>query len=586
MDDVGPPTTRRQLLAGASAGAASALAGCWERLWSEAETTGPEQISMTIKTVPADDDELAATIASQLRENYEAAGIDATHEPIAEAELYRDVLLEGDYDVFVARHPGLDEADALYGLLHSRYVSEHGWQNPFQLTDVVVDDALETQRSATVDRDDDLEELLEHLLTTTPYTVVAYTDVLCGAAEELDVPVPPKRPQDYVRLLARSSNDSRDGPLEVGTYGEGLTERLNPIAVDRSRLEGLVDLLYDPLARQIDGDYVPWLADDVTWEEGRRLRAEVTLREGLTWHDDKSLDADDVAFTYEFLGDTSMGTVDGGVPAPRFRDRQSLVESVDVGDSRTVTVSFPETSREVARRAFTVPILPEHVWADRSDVVANRRTEALATDNDDPVGSGLFRVADVTTDVEIELEPFDDHVLRTTTDRPDVLEGFSQFEGIRFQIAPNPGAIVDALVDGEIDLTTGELPPTYAESIREADGVTRVSEPTDAFYMIGYNSQHAELGHPHVRRVCSQLLDREHAATEFFDGFAEPATTPAQLVGFRDDAWDRDDDVDDTEPELLEFPGSDGAADPGQSRALFRAIHYNYEDDVLLESSG
>ena len=588
MDDVAPMTTRRGLLAGGSVGVTGALAGCWERLWSQAENSSPDQVSLTIKTVPTDDDELAPLIAGRLRENYRAAGIDATLEPITEAEFYRDVLLEGDYDVFVARHPGFDEYDALYGLLHSRFFSEPGWQNPFHFAGVpTADDLLERQRSTEGDdREDVLVDLVEYLLETTPYTVVAHPYAISGVHDRLEgVPNPPRHSHDYFEILSHSENDRRDGPLEVGVFGEGLAERLNPLIVDRNRIDGLLDLLYDPLARRIDDAYVPWLAEAVEWDDATGLRADVTLREGVEWHDGEPLDTDDVAFTLEFLGDTSMGEVEDGVPAPRFRGRQTLVETTEVIDSRTITLFFRETARSAAKRALTVPVLPEHIWADRSTVVAERQTEALVDDNPDPVGSGLFVLDEATSNVEVVLEPFDDHVLRDTLDRPSVLDGFSRFDGLRFQIEPNPGALVDALVDGEIDITASELPPESAGEIREAADVSTITGASDAFYMIGYNAQHTELAHPSFRRVCSQLIDREHLVDEFFEGFAEPAVTPNALVGIRDDEWEYDDAFDDrTEPALLEFPGTDGEIDPGRARSLFREIHYNYEGDALLGS--
>lgn len=586
MDDVGPSTTRRALLAGASVGATSALAGCWERLWSQAETASPEQVSVTIKTVPADDDKLAAAIASQLRENYRAAGIEASHEPVTEADLYRDVLLEDDYDVFVARHSGLDDCDALYGLLHSRFNSEQGWQNPFHFTDVTADEYLEDQRSAAEDeRGDVLADLIEHLHQTVPYTVVAYPHAICGVHDRLgSVPAPPRRPHEYMRILAHEGYDRRDRPLEIGVYGEELTERLNPLTVDRNRIDGLLGLLYDPLARRIDDVYVPWLAEDVEWDQEGRLTARVSLREGLEWHDGEPLVASDVAFTLDLLTDTSMGAVEDTVPAPRFRSRRTLIDGVELYGPRTFDLAFVDTTREVARRALTIPVLPEHVWAERSELVADRHPEALAHDNDDPVGSGLFATGEASGSNTFELEPFDDHVFRGTTDRPSVLEGFSRFEGLRFRIAPNPGALIEALDEGEIDVTASGVPPSRVGEIRESTVASTVSEPTDDFYLIGYNHHHPELGNPHFRRICSKLIDRDHAVDEPFEGFAEVPRSPNGLVGIHDDVWEADGQfVDHVDPDLLSFPGTDGEVDPVRARDLFREIHYSYENGDLIE---
>lgn len=585
MDEAAPSTTRRGLLAGVGVGVSSALAGCWERIWSQAETPSPDQIGLTIKTVPADDDRFAASIASELRENYRAAGIAASHEPVREADLYRDVLLEGEYDVFVARHQGFDDYDCLRGLLHSQFVAERGWQNPFHFSDVVADEHLEEQRAAAEDdRPDVVVDLINYLLETTPFTAVAFPETVDGVSDRLDVSNPPRRSHDYVEIVSHPDNGPRDGPLEVGVYGEGITERLNPIIVDRNRIDGLLDLLYDPLARPIDGEYVPWLAADVEWTDDTRPRARITLREGLEWHDGESLDAQDVAFTLRLLEDTSLGEVEGGVPAQRYRGRRTLVDDVNVIDSGTITLSFSDTTRTVARRVLSIPVLPEHVWADRSEVVAEHQTRAITVDNDEPVGSGLFTYSDSEGDSEIELEPFDDHALREASDRPSVLENFSRFEGIRFQISPNPGAMVDALVDGEVDLTASGLPPEYASTVRETEGVSTVTGTSAAFYMIGYNVHHRELGNPRFRQICSRLIDREHVVSTIFDHPARAASTAHELFGIHGD-WTYDDREFDDEQvaDFLDFPGTDGEVNSARARSLFEDVGYRYEDEALIE---
>ncbi len=581
MEDVGSPTTRRRVLAGTATAIAGPLAGCTERLWSRAENPGPDQVSLTIKAVPADDDIVAAKIASQLRENLERAGIDATFEPIAKAELYRDVLLEGEYDIFVARHAEIDEYDALRGLLHSRYATEAGWQNPFQFSDVTVDDLLETQLAATNgDRDRALSELFDHLTETVPYTAVAFPSRIGAVGTTLSETIsgPPHRPLDYLELLSEPSDEGPwDRPLEVGVFGEALTSRLNPIVVDSNQIPALLALLYDSLAYRTDDGAIPWLAEDVEWEDGSLLEARVTLRDDQRWHDGQTLDAEDVAFTYRFLRDTSLGDTESGVPAPRYRGQQSLVESVEAIDSRTIEFSFRTANRETAIRALQIPVLPAHVWEPRSTVVGERQTEALVHDNEEPVGSGLFELEEVTDDTGVELVPFTDHVLYDADDGPSVVEEFPQFDGIRFVVAPNSGAVVDLLEEGEIDLTGTPLPTDETGRVSELSGRSVLTVQTDEFYMVGYNSHHEQLGNPHFRRILSRLLDREHAASELFDGFAEPARTLGSLFGVRET------ELADAETELTVFPGSDGEVDSDQARSLFEAENYRYEDGVLLE---
>ncbi|WP_049924942.1 ABC transporter substrate-binding protein [Halopiger goleimassiliensis] len=581
MVEGGRSISRRELLAGSGCVAASALAGCSERFWSRAEDTAPEQVTLNIKTVPTDDDAVAAKILSQLRGNMQAAGIDTMHEPVAKSELYRDVLLQGDYDVFVVRHQGIDEFDALRGLLHSTFVTESGWQNPFHFSDVQTDELLERQRSSTVDRESVLVDLFEHLEETAPYTVVAYPRLVGGKRSTIGPSFVPQRPIEYVELLSTEPEDGpRDDPLVVGIYGERSTDQLNPLAVANNRIEGVTGLLYDPLVRlNPDTDeYVPWLAESVAWDESDALTATVTLREGVSWHDGVDLDAADVAFTSAFLRDTSLGTVEDGVPAPRYRARQTLVESVEPIDDRTVEFSFPGIARPAARRVLTTPILPQHVWEPRSELVANRRTAALIEEIEEPVGSGLFYVDDVAPDA-LELEPFDDHPLRDPdADRPAVLEEFSQYAGLTFRIEPNAGAMIESLADEAIDVTGTDVPPEEVDAIREAEGVDLVTSRTRSFYMIGYNIHDPTLGNPQFRQILSRLIDREHVVSELLGGFGRVPETLSGLVGIAPESGGLD-----WESSIAEFPGSDGEIDPEQVRTLFKDAGYRYDDGELLE---
>ncbi|RQG89776.1 ABC transporter substrate-binding protein [Natrarchaeobius halalkaliphilus] len=588
MDEGASSTTRRDLLAGTGVGISSAFAGCSEVFWSRAENAGPDQIELDIKTVPADDDPFAAMILSQLRENFQAAGIDVAHVPSAKADLHREVLLERDYDVFVVRHPGFDDYDALYGLLHSQFVSERGWQNPFQFSDRTVDELLEEQRSAENRRRDVLSELVEFLEETAPYTVVAFPERTGGTRRETDASVPPHDPYEYVDLMAREPADGpRENPIAVGVSGEALANRLNPVVVDRNRIPGLLDLLYDPLVRNPHTEeYVPWLAESVSWHEADQLRATVTLRDGATWHDETPLTADDVVFTNRFLNDTALGDVEGHIPAQRFRSRQTLVSEIERLDASTVRFSFgntvtdPETypNRSVAVRALTVPLLPEHIWDARSEVIAERQTDALVSDNEEPVGSGLFSIDDVTSD-QVDLQPFDEHVLREqSADRPAVFDGFSQYTGIQFRIDPNPGAMVDALREGMTDVTATTLPSDQIETVQNDDGTRLLTGQTPAFYMVGYNHQRTPLGNHRFRQILSRLVDRDYVVEEFFDGFAEPATTKRSLLGIFED--DREDDTTST---VATFPGTDGEIDVEEVRSLFEAAGYHYEEERLLE---
>ena len=630
MDD---RVRRRQLLAALGAVSSSTLAGCSEYVWSRAENTAPEQIALQLKTVPADDDLKAARIANHLTESLRTAGIDTDHIAMDEPELHREVLIERDFDLFVMRYPGIDEVDSLRSLLHSDYVGEQGWQNPFSFSDPTADDYLDDQRQvAGTERENICNDLFEYLVEDdmAPYTVVAYHDHLGAVRSELPTASVPSTPQQFLETVSNApSEEATERPLRIGLFGQQLIGRLNPIAVDLSDVSVILDLLYDPLVRKVDTEYQPWLAESIEWEQTERtVEATVTLHDDLQWHDGEPIDADDVQFTTAFLADTSLGEAESPVPAPRYRGRQSLIEETTVIDERSVRVSFGTASQEVANWGFTIPLLPAHIWNEHTDLDGDHRTEALTWDNDEPVGSGLFRYVDSEQNESLTLEVFDDHVfLRSDDEPPDdespddespddespddespndesevdthgdesdteseteqrehSMSGSTQdidetsFDGLEYHVLPNAGAALDALRDGDIDIIGNELPIDRFEDIDTEDEILGVTQDTSAFYMIGYNLRHASLGNRRFRGVVSRLVDRDYVVEEFFDGHATIPDTHSSFVGVRRQNWDSH-----RSASGYGFPGTDGELDTDLTRELFEDAGYNYVNDELVE---
>lgn len=579
-----PALRRRQFLAAAGGGLLGSLAGCVDRVWTQAEEPGAEQVAIRILTPPADDDAIAAKLSSRLRENAAAVGIDVTHVPLGEGELLRRVLLEREFDVVVVRHPGFDEFDALTGFLGSQFVTEAGWQNPFRYSDVPTDELLAAQRRTGTDRSAALGDLFAFLEETVPYTAIASPDELGAVRASLAVDRVPRRPLDYLDVLATQPDDGpRDGPLRLGAHGDVVAERLNPLVVDRNRIPGLVDLLYDPLVRRRPpvGDdperTIPWLAASLEWQVGDETSVTVTLREDLSWHDGTALEAGDVAFTVAMLADTSRGDADAPIPAPRFRSRRTVIDRVRVLDADRLVFEFSDVTQPAAARALTIPVLPEHVWDDRTTVVADRRTQALVEDNDEPIGSGLVTVTSVA-DERIELEPFTDHVFwRSADDRPDLFADGFQFRGLTIDVVPNAAAMLDALRAGEIDLTVGTVPPGELDRLSAESEISPVVSRSGAWYLLGYDHTHPALGNPNFRRVFSQLIDRDEVVTTIFDDRATAATSRTAVFGFADDRVD-----DSVASEVADFPGSDGDLDVAGARARFADVGYQTEDETLL----
>ena len=633
------PISRRRALAGL--GAIAASSGCLGRSRNLAGRGISSQLSLQIDAVPADRDPNAIRIARHLAENLKAVGVDARINTLDRTTLWRKVLINQNFDAYVGQFLESEpfDPDAMYAFTHSKFAAEVGRQNPFGFADLNgVDDALERQRRTEEDRHEPAAELQRSLSELQPFTVVAFPDPLTAIREERFDGWNQRQPLTVSGLLALDRTDASGGSadddrsaddvdefldgdggnataaaeelfggdaaaeasttLRLVTTDSGITENWNPIAAEYRRQGTFTSLLYDRLVLIDSGDVVPWLATD--WDRVGPETVEVSLRDA-TWHDGEPLTADDVAFTYEFLRDTSMGSMETPVPTPRFRGRSSVVESALAVDDQTVRLGVESVNRAVIVRALRVPILPAHVWSDRTGAatlagfeVDAETTEAVVSPNEDPVGSGPIQFVEATAEESAVFERNPDHFLARSKERdgeasggaaagvPERFRGKPAFDRLEIGVVPSDIAAVQMVGDGFADATVSTLGPDAIPRIgREADA-RLVTGRSGAFYHVGYNARRAPLSNPRFRGVLASLIDKETLVEEAFDGYAEPASSPLAASP----QWVPDDllwDERSSDP-VHPFAGDagTGSLDVERARELLRDAGYRFDGEGRL----
>ncbi|WP_255169663.1 ABC transporter substrate-binding protein [Natrononativus amylolyticus] len=600
---------RRRSVLAAGAGLTGALAGCVRDVRTVVNRDEIEQLSLTITTLPADGDREGIQLARRLAENLEAVGVDVSIDLRSNEEFLRAILVNHDYDLYVGRHPGATDPDFLYEALHSIYADESGWQNPFGFTSMLFDDLLEDQRAADgEERREAVATMLEELAREQPFVPVCVpdeyrlvrTDRFDGWDDHLATRL------GYLGLEPLA--EGADARLRATVMDARPSENVNPLSAEYRNRGTVVDLLYDSLATETlpgssdeleadvdtadpdeddaleseaDSDLLPWLAESWEWEGST---VEVTIREDCRFHDGELVTADDVAFTYDFLADTSRGNSDVPAPSPRYRGQAAAIEEIEVHDERTLSLSV-STGRAVAERAFTVPVLPEHVWGEREAEatvrgvsVAQGTTEALVTDNVPAVGSGPFRFESRTEREHLTLERFEEHFTRR--DGVDLPE--ATVEELRLQIDPRSASAI-ALVDGgDADVTSTPLEMYSLAEIPDAEETRLLESPSQTFYHVGFNARNAPFGNPYFRRAVARLLDKEWLAETVFEGHATPIATPVDTPLSRE--WVPDELAWDGEDPVVPFVGSDGDLDVAAAKAGFEDAGFRYGEggDLLV----
>lgn len=583
---------RRTLLATAATGAAG-LAGCLSRFRTLRGQDIPDQLSLDILTLPADDDAVATQIGRRLADNLEAVGVDVELVLYPEDELRREVFINQEYDLFVTAHPNVRDPDTLRPLLHSTFVREIGWQNPFALTDFNLDELLEQQQSRSgTERRQTTDELQAEFVTQQPFVPVAVPDTVRASRPERFTGWRGMGTDLLQSLVNLDRRDDDAETLRLASTDGRITRNLNPIAIEYRNRGEITGFIYDSLGKRYGGKIQPWLATD--WElstDGDGTVITVSLHQDLAFHDGTPLTAEDVVFTVEFLHDTSLGDLEVAAPAPRFRGRTSLVEEVVAVDESTVEMRLPGTGPETARRALTVPVFPRNQWeemtgsADIAGVELSAAvTEALVWENDEPVGSGPLQFESSTEDEELVLRRNEDHLIHRDPDQlpeplADYFGGGLPFERLEIQVVRSDDAALSLLINADVDATISDLNPSIVPRIGREPEVDLHVDQSPALYMVGCNTVREPLGNPHFRRLIGRLVDKASIHRDVFAGFARPATSP--LTGTEwlpaELRWEG------AEP-TLPFFGTDGEVDVDGVREYLRDAGFEFSDDgELLE---
>ena len=593
--------SRRSFLAAGAAGATLATSGCLNQVREAVGKAVSGQLSLSIGTVPADADRQSVQIARRLEANLQQAGIDVSIDMRSPSELLKAVLIEHDFDLYVGHHPAGYDPDFLYGMLHSSFATEAGWQNPFGFTNMVFDTLLEEQRRAEgTERDRLVQSVLTALAKSKPFEPICLPDEYRVASTDRfdgwnETDLTPRHgylepaPADGVDELLALKTDSRP------------TSNLNPLSATMRERDTTIDLLYDSLGTVHDGDVQPWLAEDITWtdiepadgEQGPTQTATVTLREGCLFHDneqlagpdgqlsdeERRLTAEDVAFTYRFLEDTSLGRAPVPSPAPRYQGHVSVVDRVTVESEYELTFSM-NASQPVANRALTVPILPKRFWRNLVDQQATNgeftapqgRWIAVTGDHVPPIGSGPFQFESRTEGDQLVFTRFDDHF----TNREGVDLSSPPVDELRFDIDPSSASAVGRIADGNADVTASMLAADVLNDLPETSDVETLNHPSRTFYHIGFNVRNAPFSNTHFRRAVAQLIPKQAIVDDVFYGHATPTAAPLP------DEWVPERLVWDGEDPITPFLGSNGQLNVEAAKAAFEAAGFRYDDNGRL----
>lgn len=278
-------------------------------------------------------------------------------------------------------------------------------------------------------------------------------------------------------------------------------QAINPLYISGATDSWITELVWDRLLR-VGPDGLPqeWAAESYQWLDDTTV--EVTLREGMEWHDGQPVTAEDVKFSFE---------VAGGGEAPMYEPFVTSIEAIEIVDDRTVRFSLQE-----AAAAFTtgtlakVNLIPRHVWEPVLAGLSGTEDNAESYQEPAPIGSGPFRFASWSTNEEVVLEANEEHWAAPKVDRWIL------------RIVPNTEAALGMLRSGEINfLADFSADPAILEEAAAQDGDLEIVKTTEiGFRYIAFNNRRPPFDDPAFRRALSTAINRDLIVAAAFKGNA------------------------------------------------------------------
>ena len=293
-------------------------------------------------------------------------------------------------------------------------------------------------------------------------------------------------------------------------------ETINPLAANGGEDTFFLSLIYDSLCRiGLDGAPENWAAESIDAVSASEY--EVTLRDGMTWHDGQPVTADDVAFTFNYFKEKE---------APYFTSGLAGFDKAEVIGENQVRLTLTEPFVPfVATVMCEMPIVPKHVWESIES--------PLEFDNPQPIGSGPWKFD--------YLRPLEESMISRNADhfQPPVADGMLHV------VYGSMDGLLGAMEEGSIDVMGEVINVSMVEQLRDLPHI-QVEEVTSfGVYGIQFNTRFEPFSDRYFRQAMAYTMPIDQIIEVALQGAADPGGSviaPALKFWHNDDlpAWPYD----------------------------------------------
>ena len=285
----------------------------------------------------------------------------------------------------------------------------------------------------------------------------------------------------------------RGGILRVAMEADG--DGINPVANNFANAASLMGgSIFDPLvAIDENGNWFPYLAESTSPVEGTNSW-QITLRQGVTYHDGSEMTADDMIAAFEAqLADPIISLA----VAPSF-PAENRVEKID---DYTVQYNLLRLSAH-----FPVNLASQLGLVPPASYIAAAAEDP--TMDQMPVGQGPFKIVSRTQDDKTVLERFDGYWQGTDN---------IYLDGIEFSPITDTAIAAERVAAGDIDLVVTSGPDAIL-TLRDSDSVNTIENLYSGENDIMMNTRAAPFDDIRARQALTYAADRESYAALITQG--------------------------------------------------------------------
>ncbi len=315
----------------------------------------------------------------------------------------------------------------------------------------------------------------------------------------------------YYYIEAFNSTDSLTTPIDSSLYQINITgvgelgvammddiKTLNPCSASDVWTWDVLNRLYDPLTKERNGQFEPWLAENWTYSTDNPTWANLTLRKGVKWHDGVELTGDDLVFTYKFFA----GAPGYGAQVPRYlssvmpliwdNDSDGTPDWVgvwvDPNDPYTVHYHLKTQSATFVTDTLAMFVLPEHIWKDHTGGDKFLWPTDPADYKNATVGTGPFKFESWNKTT---------HISKIKTFR-NYFATPPEISGMTFSVIDAADVSSAAIMDitrEKIDYAAWSLGIPSAEYAKNFTNTEIEKSGEYGFYYVGFNMRDPDLGY-------------------------------------------------------------------------------------------